>query len=79
VVVGSIRCVRLCVFGWSSRLFDAPVVLRTAEGEVVDVGLAAVGPITDRVMDLAVGPGHGTAGAATATFPGKTVSTVYRF
>jgi hypothetical protein len=35
--------------------------------------LAVVGPITYGVMDLAVGPGHGTAGASTAAIPGVNV------
>ena len=51
--------------------FDAPVVWGIREGEVIDVGLAVVGPITYGVMDLAVGPGHGTAGASTAAIPGE--------
>jgi hypothetical protein len=38
------------------------VVVWTGQGEVVDVGLAVVGPILYGVMDLAVGPGHGAAG-----------------
>jgi len=35
--------------------------------------LAVVGPIADRVMDLAVGPGHRTAGPGAAAVPGMTV------
>jgi hypothetical protein len=38
--------------------FDDAVVLGAGEGEVVEVGLAVVGPIAYRVMDLAVDPGH---------------------
>ena len=51
--------------------FDHAVVCGAGQGEVVDVGLAVVGPIVYGVMDLAVGPGHGTAGAATAAVPGE--------
>ena len=46
--------------------FDHAVFCGAGQGEVVDVGLAVVGPIVYGVVDLAVGPGHGTAGAGTA-------------
>ena len=58
--------------------FDHAVFCRAGQSEVVDVGLAAVGPIRYSMVDLAVGPGHGAARAGTAAVPGKTVSMVHR-
>jgi len=57
--------------------FYHAVVLGAGEGEVVAVGLAVVGPIAYRVMDLAVDPGHGAAGACTAAIPGMTVEVMH--
>ena len=57
--------------------FDHAVFCGAGQGEVVDVGLAVVGSIVYGVMDLAVGPGHGTAGAGTAAIPGVTVEVGY--
>ena len=51
--------------------FHTAVVWGTREGEVIDVGLAVVGPVVDRVMDLAVGPGYCAAGPCTAAVPGQ--------
>jgi hypothetical protein len=41
--------------GAPAARFDAAVVVWTGEGDVVDVGLAVVGPVAYRVMNLAVG------------------------
>ena len=57
--------------GFPAAGFDHPVFCGTRQGEVVDVGLAAVGPIGYRVVDLAVGPAHGAAGAGTAAVSGE--------
>jgi hypothetical protein len=62
--------------------FDHAVFCRAGQGEVVDVGLAVVGPIVYGVIvygvvDLAVGPGHGTAGAGTAAIAGIKVPVVH--
>src|SRR5436305_14768102 len=51
--------------------FDGAVVFSAAQGEVIDVGLAIVGPVVDRVVYLAVGPGYNAAGAGTAPIPGQ--------
>src|SRR5258705_13617542 len=56
--------------------FDLAVVFGAGQGEVVDVGLAVVGPICHRVVDLAVRPGHGAAGAGTAAVSGMIVQVV---
>ena len=59
--------------GFPAAGFDGAVISGTGQGEVVDVGLAVVGPVADRVVDSAVGPGHGAAGAGTAAVLGMTV------
>jgi len=41
------------------------------------LGLTVVGPVADRVVDLAVGPGHGAAGPGTAAVAGMTVQVVH--
>jgi hypothetical protein len=40
--------------GFPAAGCDAGVVFGIGQGEVVDIGLAAAGPVADRVMDLAV-------------------------
>jgi len=59
--------------GFPAAGFDAAVVFGTDQGEVVDVGLAVVGLVIDRAMDLTVGPGHRAAGPGAAAVPGMTV------
>ena len=73
-----LACAVYKIAGFPAAGFDAAVVFGTGRGEVVDVGLAVVGPVIDRVMDLTVGPGHRTAGPGAAAVPGKTVSVVHR-
>ena len=41
------------------------------------LGLTVVGPVADRVVDLAVGPGHGAAGPGTAAVAGMTIQVAH--
>ena len=56
--------------GAPAGFLDHPVVGSAAEGEVVDVGVAAVLPVRDRVVDLGVVATDGAPGAGAAPLPG---------
>jgi hypothetical protein len=49
--------------------FDGGVFCFAGEGELVDIGVAAVGPLID-VVDFSVVPGDIAAGRGTAAFKG---------
>ena len=68
------------VFAFSSApaaRFDEQVVWFTGQGEVVDTGESAVGPIPFGVVNLTPVAGHGVPGVGTPSAFGMTVLVVY--
>ena len=50
-------------------MFDQPIVRAAAEGEIVDIGVTAVGPVLLGMVDLTAVTGHRAPRVRTATIP----------